>query len=103
MSKENKTYFTLIDGTTLTYPLTAVERDPEILEVCIKYKTIKRNGSIGSYTEGNTKAIHVPRSLFKEHGLCLTKEERKEDVPVQSTIEDLLLQLLDQCGVYDQR
>ncbi len=103
MSKENKTYFTLIDGKVITYPLMKGEPNPDILEVRINYKRIDCDGTISRYSDTNTAAIHVPESLFKEHGLCLTQEERKEDVPVQSTIEDLLLQLLDQCGVYDQR
>ncbi len=101
MSKEAKTYFTLMDGKVITYPLMKGEPNPDILEVRINYKRIDRDGTINRYSDTNTAAIHVPESLFKEHGLCLTQEERKEAPQDQPTIEDLLLQLLELCGVYN--
>ena len=105
MSKEQKTYFTLIDGKRIRYPLQQGEHDPEIFEVRIQYREVDRSGYVqAAYNERSTPAIHVPRSLFKEYGLALTQAERKE-APKETppNIEDLLLQLLEHCGVFDQR
>ncbi len=107
MSREQKTFITDVNGKRWTFPLTEGEPDPDLYEVRIEYAKVTPDGSTeylyGSNTKPTTKAIHVPRSVFAEHGVALTQSERKQpDVPPES-LEDLLTRILEYLGVYPQQ